>query len=93
MRRTRHSAHSIKRYICTFGRLLLLLSHEVNEILEISRLLNQSEKLTNEYLELYRKYKNGDHWPPVYIELLEQLKALYPAKKKVWQLGGGTHEK
>jgi len=89
MRRTRHSAHSIKRYVCSFGRLLLLLSHEMSNIVEISRLLQQSERLTGEYLDIYEKYKQGDHWPAVYVELLEQLKALYPAKKKA---RGGKYE-
>jgi hypothetical protein len=88
MRQTRHSAHAIKRYVSTFGRLLLLISHGMEEIRELSRLLNQSDRLTKEYLVLFRKYKRGDHWPEVYVELLEQLKALYPAKKK-----GGKQER
>lgn len=82
MRKTRHSAYSIKRYVSTFGRMLLLLNHNVEETKELSRLLNQSERLTREYLYLFRKYKKGDHWPEVYQELLEQLKVLYPSKKK-----------
>ena len=65
MRRSRHSVHSIKRYVCTFGRVLLLLSRDVTSVKEISRLLNQSEKLTREYLALFDKYKEGDRWPPV----------------------------
>lgn len=82
IRRSRHSGHSIKRYVSTFGRLLLLLDHGLSDIKEISRLLGQSEKLTKEYLGLFSKFKKGDHWPEVYVELLEQLKTLYPAKKK-----------
>jgi len=82
IRRTRHSAHSIKRYVSSFGRLLLIISHGIENLSEISRLLHQSERLTKEYLELYEKHKRGDHWPKVYLELLEQLKALYPSKKK-----------
>jgi biotin operon repressor len=89
IRRTRHSAHSIKRYVSTFGRLLLMLNHNLNNIHEISRLLNQSERLTKEYLELYEKYKQGDKWPRSYVELIEQLRVLYPAKKKVM---GGSDE-
>jgi biotin operon repressor len=92
MRQTRHSAFSIKRYVCTFGRLLLLLSHEVTNVFELSRLLHQSVRLTREYLVLFEKHKQGDHWPPVYLELLEQLRALYPAKKKSYQVVGGAHE-
>jgi predicted GIY-YIG superfamily endonuclease len=82
IRKTRHSAHSIKRYVSSFGRLLLIISHGIEDISEISRLLHQSERLTKEYLELYDKHKREGHWPKVYIELLEQLKALYPSKKK-----------
>ena len=88
MRQTRHGAHSIKRYVSTFGRLLLLLNHDITDLSELSRLLNQSERLTQEYLELFEKHKNGDQWPRVYVELLEQLKALYPAKKKSANYGG-----
>ena len=83
IRKSRHSPHSIKRYINSFGRLLLIKSHGIKNISEISRLLNQSERLTKEYILLYEKYKKGDHWPRIYQDLLEQLKVLYPSKKKV----------
>jgi len=82
MRKSRHSAFSVKRYVCSFGRLLLLLSHEMDNVQEISRLLGQSERLTREYLEIYERHKQGDKWPPIYLELLHQLQALYPSKKK-----------
>lgn len=85
IRKSRHSAHSIKRYVSSFGRLLLILNHGIKEVSEISRLLHQSERLTKEYLELYERHKKGEHWPKVYVELLEQLKALYPSKKKASQ--------
>lgn len=88
MRQTRHGAHSIKRYVSTFGRLLLLLNHNITDLSELSRLLNQSERLTEEYLVLFNKHKKGDKWPRVYVELLDQLKALYPAKKKSANYGG-----
>lgn len=87
MCKSRHSAFSVKRYICSFGRLLLLLSHGMVDVKEISRLLGQSEGLTREYLELYERHKSGDHWPEVYVELLGQLKALYPSKKKITERG------
>lgn len=87
IRRSRHSAHSIKRYVSSFGRLLLIRSHGIKNISEISRILHQSERLTKEYIELYNKYKTEDHWPKVYVELLEQLKALYPSKKKKMEVG------
>jgi hypothetical protein len=60
-----------------------LLHKGVSDIHELSRLLSQSESLTKEYLTLFDKYKTGDRWPKVYLELIEQLSALYPAKKKV----------
>ena len=92
MRRSRHSAHAIKRYVCGFGRLLLLLNRGVTDIVELSRLLCQSERLTKEYLELFEKYKDGDRWPKVYQELVDQLSVLYPAKKKAARMGGGADE-
>lgn len=82
MRRSRHSAFSVRRYVCSFGRLLLLLDYGMEDIGEISRLLNQSERLTREYIEIYERNKKGDKWPEVYVDLLGQLKALYPSKKK-----------
>lgn len=90
MRKSRHSAFSIKRYVSSFGRLLLLLDHDIEDVKEMSRLLCQSERLTREYLEIYERHKKGDKWPQIYVELLEQLKALYPSKKKVQK--GGRNE-
>ncbi len=90
IRKSRHSAFSIKRYVCSFGRLLLLLNHGMQDIKEISRLLGQSERLTREYLDIFEHHKQGDKWPPIYVELLEQLKVLYPSKKK--QTKEGTDE-
>jgi len=82
MRRSRHSAFSVKRYILSFGRLLLLKARAIEDKHQLSRLLGQSEKLTAEYLDIYERHKEGDKWPPIYMELLEQLKAMYPSKKK-----------
>jgi len=82
MRRSRHSAFSIKRYVVGFGRMLLLINGGIEDVKQLSRLLGQSERLTVEYLEIYERHKRGDKWPRVYVELVEQLKTLYPAKKK-----------
>lgn len=82
MRKSRHSAHAIKRYVLTFGRVLLLLNRHIHHPRELARLLTLSEKLVSEYLELFERYKDGDKWPRSYLELLEQLNALYPSKKK-----------
>lgn len=89
MRRTRHSGHSIKRYVLSFGRLLLLVSRQVTQVEELARLLNQSERLTREYLALLEQHKAGDDWPPIYEELVAQLQTVYPAKKKASSPGTG----
>ena len=59
-----------------------MLNKGLTEIAEISRLLGCTERLTREYLALFNKYKQGDHWPVVYIELMDQLQVMYPSKKK-----------
>lgn len=82
IRRTRHSGHSIKRYVLGFGRLLLLKDRGIDDVYQLSRLLSQSERLTHEYLELFERHLDGSHWPRVYVDLLEQLQTLYPSKKK-----------
>lgn len=92
MRKTRHSAFAIKRYVCSFGRLLLLLHHGMSDVSEMSRLLGQSNHLTEEYLSLFEKYKQGDKWPAAYLELVEQLKMLYPSKPKSDKKKGGYNE-
>jgi len=81
MRKTRHSGHSVKRYVMGFGRLLLLKSRSIDDVAQLSRLLTQSERLTEEYLELFDRYLENDSWPKVYVDLLEQLRTLYPSKK------------
>ena len=81
MRKTRHSGHSVKRYVMGFGRLLLLKSRGIDDVAQLSRLLTQSERLTEEYLELFDRYLDNDSWPKVYVDLLEQLRILYPSKK------------
>jgi hypothetical protein len=53
MRKTQHGAFSSKRYICSFGRLLLLIDHGITDIIEMRRLLGQSKRLKQEYLELF----------------------------------------
>lgn len=90
MRKSRHSAFSIKRYVMSFGRLLLLLNHGMSDVKELSRLLCQSERLTVEYLEIFERHKRGNKWPKIYVELLDQLKTLYPSKKK--SKGSGDEE-
>lgn len=55
MRRTRHSPAAIKRYIQTFGRVVML-RHKGLNVGEIAYAVGISERLTQEYLNLYQRY-------------------------------------
>ena len=55
MRRMRHSAYAIKRYIQTFGRVVMLTRKGLN-VPEIAHAVGISERLTQEYLDLYQRY-------------------------------------
>jgi hypothetical protein len=54
-RRTRHSVSSIKRYIQTFGRIVML-SRKGLSVSEIAFAVGISERLAEEYLGLYHRY-------------------------------------
>lgn len=55
MRRTRHSANAIKRYIQTFGRVVLLVRKALSTS-EIAHAVSISERLAQEYVDLYHRY-------------------------------------
>jgi hypothetical protein len=55
MRRTRHSAYAIKRYVRTFGRVVMLAGKGLSTP-EIAYAVGISERLTEEYLELHQRY-------------------------------------
>jgi DNA-binding Lrp family transcriptional regulator len=55
MRRARHSAYAIKRYIRTFGRVVMLRGKGLSTP-EIAYAVGISERLAEEYLDLYRRY-------------------------------------
>ena len=55
MRRLHHSAYAIKRYIQTFGRVVMLTRKGLN-VPEIAHAVGISERLTQEYLGLYQRY-------------------------------------
>lgn len=67
IRRTRHSAYAIKRYLQTFGRVVMLRRRGLNAS-EIAYAVGISERLTQEYLDLYRRYDI-----PEYQERLEEM--------------------
>jgi hypothetical protein len=54
-RRTRHSVTAIKRYIQTFGRVVMLKRKSLS-VSEIAFAVSISERLTEEYLALYQRY-------------------------------------
>lgn len=55
MRRVRHSPKSIKRYVQTFGRVVMLIYKGLSTA-EIAHAVGISERLTREYLDLYQRY-------------------------------------
>ena len=68
VRRVRHAAGSIKRYVETFGRVVVLWEKGVREAGEISYIVGVSERLAREYLELRARYDR-----PEYRERLEEI--------------------
>jgi hypothetical protein len=54
MRQAHHSAYAIKRYVQTFGRVVMLERKGLNTS-EIAYAVSISERLTREYLELYQR--------------------------------------
>ena len=60
MRRTRHSASAIKRYIQTFGRVVML-TRKGLRVSEIAFAVGISERLATEYLDLYRQYDTSEY--------------------------------
>jgi hypothetical protein len=60
-RRARHSASSIKRYVQTFGRVLVLCEHGIVAAGEIGFVLGVSERLAREYLDLRHRYAGAQY--------------------------------
>ncbi len=67
-RRARHSASSIKRYVQTFGRVLVLWAHGLRDVGEIAYVVGVSERLAGEYLALRQCYANEQ-----YADRLEEI--------------------
>jgi hypothetical protein len=60
MRQAHHSAYAIKRYIQTFGRVVMLERKGLNAS-EIAYAVSISERLTREYLDLYQRYDTPEY--------------------------------
>lgn len=67
MRRTRHSSQSIKRYLQSFSRVVML-TRKGLIVGEISHAVGISEKLTQEYQDLYHRYDQ-----PAYQDRLDEM--------------------
>jgi hypothetical protein len=68
VRRARHSAEAIKRYVQTFGRVLVMCEHGITDASEIGFVVGVSERLAGEYLALRRKYATAQ-----YADRLEEI--------------------
>jgi hypothetical protein len=67
MRQSRHSAYAIKRYIQTFSRVVML-SCKGLSVSEISHAVGISERLAQDYLDLYQRYNI-----PAYQDRLDEM--------------------
>lgn len=61
VRRARHAASSVKRYVETFGRVVVLWEKGVREPGEIGFVVGISERLAREYLALRGRYDTEEH--------------------------------
>lgn len=68
MRKARHAASSIKRYVETFGRVVVLWERGLREAREIAYIVGVSERLASEYLWLRAQYDR-----PQYRDRIEEI--------------------
>ena len=68
VRRARHSAASVKRYVQTFGRVLVLWQNGIVEAGQVAFVVGISERLAREYLDLRQRYVNAQ-----YADRLEEI--------------------
>jgi hypothetical protein len=61
VQRARHSAGAVKRYVETFGRVVVLWEKGVHEASEIAFVVGVSERLAREYLGLRERYDTAEH--------------------------------
>ena len=61
VRRARHAASSVKRYVETFGRMVVLWEKGVRAVGEMGFIVGISERLAREYLALRERYDTVEH--------------------------------
>lgn len=83
-RRTGHSAKAVKRYVNTFGRVVVLHARGIVEPDEISTYVGVSSRLASEYLEIYFKLGEKSGCKARINDLLQQLSSRpdYPGVDK-----------
>jgi transposase len=86
IQRTAHSESSVKRYLETFIRVMLLKDKGMN-ISEIRMTLGVSERLVKEYLELYQKYNT-----PEYKKQLDRIRERYSKIECIKKKDGGRED-
>jgi hypothetical protein len=77
MRRTRHSAGAVKRYVETFGRVVVLWDKGIREAGEIAYVVGISERLAGEYLDLRQRY-DGSSYRDRLEEIARQVRRSLP---------------
>jgi hypothetical protein len=83
VRRTRHAPSSVKRYVETFGRVVVLWEKGIQDAGEIGYVVGISERLAGEYLGLRARYDREE-----YRDRLEEI-----ARQVRRALSGGGEEK
>jgi hypothetical protein len=83
VRKTRHSPGAIKRYVETFGRVVVLCEKGIGDVGEIAYVVGSSRRLVREYLVLRERYDR-----PEYRDRLEEI-----ARQVRRVLSGGGEEK
>jgi len=78
MRQTRHSAGAIKRYVETFGRVVVLWEKGLREAGEIAYVVGISERLAGEYLRLREQYAESPFRDRL-AEIARQVRTSLPA--------------
>jgi hypothetical protein len=68
VRRARHAPGSVKRYVETFGRVVVLWEKEIRDPREVAYLVGVSPRLAGEYLDLRERYDR-----PEYRDRLEEI--------------------
>lgn len=79
VRRARHSPGSVKRYVETFGRVVVLWEKGVRKAEEIAYIVGVSERLAGEYLSLRERYDTEEYGDRLEEIACQVRRALHPS--------------